>query len=114
MNIRPIDMQVLIPRAIDVSKVQQLANEQVTVNQQLLGEQLKKMANHQQHQVKQLLQSEGGKVTSNKEKTAQQQQQQQQNATKQDLDSNSSEEEVIFNRPSQSDPVRGHSIDIIT
>jgi D-ribose pyranose/furanose isomerase RbsD len=114
MNIRPIDMQVLIPRTVDVSKVQQLANQQVIVNQQLLGEQLKQFNDHRQHQVQQLLQSEGEKVTANKEREAQQQHQKKPAVPLQQRDSDRLEQEAILNRPSQDDPLRGHSIDIIT
>ncbi len=115
MNIRPIDMQVLVPRTVDVSKVQQLVNQQGTVNQQLLGDQLKQLSDHRQHQVQQLLPSEGEKVTANKEREAKQQQQKKpDDPLLQQPDSDSLEQKVVLNRPSQNDPVRGHSIDIIT
>lgn len=114
MIVRPLDMQVLIPRTIDVSKVQQLTNQQVAVNQQLMGEQLKQLTNHRQHQVQQLAQPEGNKVAAKKPKEDKQQQSKQQQAALQQKIASDPSEEIISNHPSQNDPVRGHSIDIIT
>ena len=110
-------MQIIIPRTTDVSKVQQIANQQSAVNQQLLGEQLKQLTDQRQHQVQQLLPSEGGKVTPNKEKETNHQQKKHLLTASQSIDDDDedpAEQEAILNHPSKNDPVRGHSIDIIT
>ncbi len=117
MNIHPMDMQVLIPRTTDVSKVQQLANQQVAAEQQVFGEQLKKVAEQRERQVQHLPQAEGEKITANKEKQQQHKHKQQQDASAQEPSSDEPPTATrmnVLNRPSQNDPVRGHSIDIIT
>lgn len=114
MNIYPMDMQVLIPRATDVGKTQQLANQQVVTEQQLFGEQMKERIEQREHQVQHLPKAEGGKITLNQDKEKQQQRKGSQNSMKQETVNDEEACEVILNRPSTNDPVRGHSIDIST
>jgi hypothetical protein len=112
MNIHPMDMQVLIPRTTDVGKTQQLANQQVLTDQQVFGEQLKERVEQREHQVQHLPQAEGGKITLNQDKNKQQPRKDSQNSMKQETTQDEQDCEVVLNRASTSDPVRGRSIDI--
>ena len=51
MNIRPIDLQVLIPRATDVAKISAVADQHATTQQQQLATQFQQLANERQQQV---------------------------------------------------------------
>ncbi len=62
MNIRSVDMQVLIPKATEVGKSQALLEHQSTLQQQYGAEKLQKTADHQLNQVQDTKKSEGGKV----------------------------------------------------
>ena len=68
MNIRSIDLQVLIPRATDASRVQQQQNQQPIVQQQQAAEQQQQLAANRQHQVQALVKSEGKKIDGDNEK----------------------------------------------
>jgi hypothetical protein len=114
MNIHPMDMQVLIPRTTEVGKTQQLTNQQVLTDQQLFGEQMKERIEQRERQVQHLPQAEGGKIKLNQDKNKQQPRKNNQNSTKQEATNDEQACEVILNRPSTNDPVRGHSIDIST
>lgn len=51
MNIRPIDLQVIIPHATDIGKMQATQNSQQVTQQQLFAEQLQRQTAAQQGQV---------------------------------------------------------------
>ncbi|MDU2066538.1 MAG: hypothetical protein E6713_17105 [Sporomusaceae bacterium] len=111
-GIRPMEMQVLIPRTTDVGKMQQIANQQPAVDQQIVSEQFKTVTNHRQQQVQQSDKSEGGKITREQER-----EQEKGHSQKQFSKSDSPQEENAMSLPKAvipSDPVRGHTIDIKT
>lgn len=62
MNVRPMDMQVLIPHATDVGKAQHHANQQTMTQQQQFAEQLQKTNERRQKQVQGSEKSEGNKI----------------------------------------------------
>jgi 5-hydroxyisourate hydrolase-like protein (transthyretin family) len=67
MNIRSIDLQVLIPHATEVSKTQHIANQQTASQQQDFAFQWQRISQDRQQQVQTVNQSEDGKVTEKKE-----------------------------------------------
>lgn len=62
MSIRPIDMQVLIPRATEVGVQQNNLAQQSTIQQQQFAEQLSKAAEVRQQQVQGITKGQGGKI----------------------------------------------------
>ncbi|MDF2500609.1 MAG: hypothetical protein K0Q77_1323 [Anaerosporomusa subterranea] len=67
MNIRSIDLQVLIPHATEVSKIQHTANQQTASQQHDFASQWQKISQDRQQQVQTINQSEGGKIKEKKE-----------------------------------------------
>lgn len=115
MGIRPIDLQVLIPHATDVGKTQQIANQQPGINQQIFSEQFKQVAEQKQQQVQKTTSSEDGKITREQEKKQNQSRSSQQRSSQQSHDGQTSDDQQddsVRNRPNDTDPLRGHSIDI--
>lgn len=62
MTIRAIDLQVLIPRSTEVSKVQQVSAHQTALQQQQHAEEWRHIAANRQQQVQRTNQNAGGKV----------------------------------------------------
>ncbi|MEG6585910.1 hypothetical protein [Dendrosporobacter sp. 1207_IL3150] len=62
MSIRPVDLQVIIPRATDVSRVQHAANQQIIAQQQHCAEKIQRLSDRKLKQVQEMLKNEGGKV----------------------------------------------------
>jgi len=58
MNIRPVDLQVLVPRTIDVAKMASVHDQQATIQQQDVSLRLKQSAQEQQRQVQTTLSSQ--------------------------------------------------------
>ena len=58
MNIRPVDLQVLIPRTIDVAKMASVNDQQAAAQQQDVSSRLKQTAETQQRQVQNTLSSQ--------------------------------------------------------
>lgn len=109
MTINSIDLQVLIPRATEVGKSQQVINQQDTLQQQEFAGQWKGIADNRQHQVQGTPKNEGGKVgreKSAKEHTNSNEQKERGKKSNADADK--------VNRASSEDPIRGHIIDIKT
>lgn len=104
MNIRPIDLQVMLPRTTDVSKLQTATDQHQALNNVLLSEQWQQIAREREQNVQHVPKEEGGKVGA--EKHTKQQQHQQQNPSNRSHNSNDQADPV--------DPLRGHLIDIIT
>lgn len=114
MYIRPMDLQVMIPRTIDAARVASVTDQQAVTQQQQLAAQLKQTAAEQQQQVLATRQAEhDGKVSTedlNKEKP-----QQRQHKKRDDQQQTDGEKETSFKVHSEpQDPVRGHTIDIKT
>ena len=114
MYIRPMDLQVMIPRTIDAARVASVTDQQAVTQQQQLAAQLKQTAAEQQQQVLATRQAEhDGKVSTedlNKEKP--QQRQQKKREDEQQTDGEKENAEKMHSEPR--DPVRGHTIDIKT
>ncbi|HWR43138.1 hypothetical protein [Sporomusa sp.] len=113
MSIRSIDMQVLIPRATEAQKHQSNIVQQGALQQQQFAEQMQKTAEVRQHQVQDIVKSQGGKVKRDE--------------TKDNPPSNSyprkntaanqvetAEQENAENTVIGQDPILGHIIDIKT
>ena len=114
MYIRPMDLQVMIPRTIDAARVAAVTEQQTVTQQQQLAAQLKQAAAEKQQQVLATKQAEhDGKVSTedlNKEKP-----QQRQHKKRDDQQQTDGEKETSFKVHSEpQDPVRGHMIDIKT
>lgn len=108
MNIRSIDLQVLIPRATEAGKVQQTTNQQPIVEQQQFAEQFQAIANSRQRQVQNVPKPEDGKIHNQKEKEHQQSKHQQRDDSYEEEDVAPGQEDDI------PDPIKGHVIDIKT
>lgn len=67
MSIRPMDMQVLIPKATEVSKIQQTEAHKENLQQQEFAMQLQKNMLDRQKQVQHTSESEGRKVEKDKD-----------------------------------------------
>lgn len=111
MNIRPVDLQVLIPRSTEVSKAQQLTDHQVIVQQQQFAEELQQTMVDRQQQVQGTPKSEGGTVQRDKDERnrGQHNRWRKLKAKTLEQDSNSTGDNVNLD-----DPIRGHLIDIKT
>lgn len=109
MNIRPIDLQVLIPHATEVSKTQAITNQQGIQQQQQFAEQFQKISTDMQHQVQSTAKSVETKVRREKDKNQEQHSSKQRDQAVVLLE----KEEDTVDKDEQ-DPIRGHLIDIIT
>lgn len=109
MNIRSIDLQVLIPHATEVGKTQHTTNQQNAAQQQDFAMQWQRIAQDRQQQVQLVNHSEGGKVKEKQESPEKHQEQDEQDHSQQQ-DSQENQE----SSPEQlaHDPIRGHLIDI--
>jgi hypothetical protein len=110
MNIRPMDMQVLIPRATDVAKNQQISDQQGMQQQQQFAAEWKKIADVRQNQVQSSSKTEGEKVKAKEERQSHKRNQERAGDENQDAETDTLEDTV--NHPSPDDPLRGHRIDI--
>ena len=114
MYIRPMDLQVMIPRTIDAARLSSVTDQQAVTQQQQLAAQLKQTAAEQQQQVLATRQAEhDGKVSTedlNKEKP--QHRQQKKREDEQQTDGEKENSVKVHSEPR--DPVRGHTIDIKT
>ncbi|SDF39582.1 hypothetical protein [Sporolituus thermophilus] len=109
MNIRPMDLQVLITRATEVSKAQEITDHQPTLQQQIFGQQWQQVMANRQHQVQGAAKNEGAKIQRGKEYKE-----------KQDRGRNrkGQTDKEIPGKPvhsaSAEDPIRGHNVDLKT
>ncbi|MDR3592785.1 MAG: hypothetical protein P4N41_24265 [Negativicutes bacterium] len=110
MNIRSIDLQVLIPRATEASRMQQTNDQHNSLQQQQFAEQLKNLTAQRQQQVQNTPKNEGPKIQ-DQERQKQQQQQQENDEKKGDSDNQETPPEVLQHAAS---PSLGHRIDIKT
>lgn len=115
MSIRSIDMQVLIPKAMEVGKQQNNLTQQSTIQQQQFAEQMAKTAAVRQHQVQSIVKGQGNKIERDGKQGKNNKQQDRDDlvstnnaASKESPETGDSAEEV------RADPVLGHIIDIKT
>ena len=106
MTIRAIDLQVLIPRSTEVSKVQQVSDHQAALQQQQHAEQWQHIAANRQQQVQRTPQNAGGKIDPDAERHKNAQQEA---GNKKHQPNDRAEPEELA-----SDPTRGRKIDIKT
>ncbi|EGO63178.1 hypothetical protein [Acetonema longum] len=113
MNIRPIDLQVLIPKATEAGKAQHTTNQQAAIQQQEFAALWQRISAERQQQVQNPAKSEGGKVT--RDKQPPEKRGSQQDGQKDTEDNSEQSKEPAKATGSQfADPVRGHKIDIKT
>lgn len=103
MTVRAIDLQVMIPRVTEVSKVQQIAEHQGALQQQQGADQWQKLAATRQQQVQKSSQNAGGKVDPDAENKERHQEQRKKGSRHREDEAEDSP-----------DPIRGHTIDIKT
>lgn len=109
MNIRSIDLQVLIPHATDVSKSQALANNQNSTQQQLFSEQLQQITAEKKQQVQSSLKVENNKIQHDNQadhKSKHQKEMSEENQRKH------YQEKQSVKTPDNQDPLLGHNVDI--
>jgi len=114
MSIRPIDLQVLIPRAGDVGRVQQIADHQTLLQQQQFAEQWQQINEHRQHQIQSTPKSVGGKVHGEKQSEGNPGKGRGDSREQAHTTDSADEGGTDGNHSSVCDPVRGHIVDIKT
>lgn len=106
MGVRPIDLQVLIPRSTEVSRIQQVSDQQAALQQQQGAAEWQRLAAHRQQQVQQSPQNAGGKVEPDAHRDG---------GHGQDADHRHDRRRKAEEEEAEGvDPVRGHKIDIKT
>lgn len=115
MSIRPIDMQVLIPKATEVGIQQNNLVHQSTLQQQQFAEQMEKTAQVRQQQVQGIVKSQGGKVErDDKKRKNKQRYGSDPNRERNQFPEESMELENSDDLTTMSDPILGHIVDIKT
>ena len=109
MNIRSIDLQVLIPKATEVSKNQQISDHQRMVQQQNVSQEWQQISMQRQNQIQHAPQTEHGTIKQAPER--EKKNGKQQHAQARTRDTKKSEE---LADTEQTDPTRGNLIDIKT
>lgn len=112
MSIRPMDMQVLIPKATEVGKQQNNLTQQSTLQQQQFAEELKKTVQVRQQQVQGMDKSQGNKVE--RDENQKHKKHPHNYARNHDQPKESPEQEDPEGTIVGQDPLRGHIIDIKT
>lgn len=105
MNIRPIDMQGLIPRSTEASKMQQQHDQQPIVQHQQASEHFQQLAAIRQQQVQGMEKTEKKKIDRDNKNDPKEQKEQARRHPK---------ETLVKNKEQIDDPVRGKNIDIMT
>ena len=113
VSIRPVDLQIIIPRATDVGKTQQSSDHLLMSQQQQIAEQWQQISASRQQKVQSASKTEGGKVHREKEKKNQNKDSK--HGTHPDEEQNSNDTNSCSRLTVQAtDPTRGHLIDIKT
>ncbi|SEO80578.1 hypothetical protein [Propionispora vibrioides] len=107
MNIRPMDLQVLIPRTTEVAKNQNNINQQNVVASEQSAAEWQKLSTARQQQIQHTPKSEGGRVS---ERGGQKQPSGGHSSRGGAPGSGQPEDDELL----ADDPVRGHTIDIKT
>ena len=108
MNIRSIDLQVLIPRAADASRIQHQQDQLPASQQQQIAGQFQQLTLNRRHQVQGLVKSEAKKVHS------QDQDEKERSKHGSGHERKLPAEAELNGKEKQQDPVRGKNIDIST
>lgn len=109
LTIRPVDLQVIIPRVTEVGKSQHVGNHQETLQQQQFADKWQHISTNRQKQVQSAEKSDSGKIR--RENQPKEEQQAKKDEQKR---SSKSKEADMENHASNEDPVRGNLIDIKT
>ncbi len=105
MSVRPIDLQVLIPRTTEISRMQQVSDQQAALQQQQSAAEWERLAANRQQQVQKPQQNAGGRVEPDAQESGR---------------DHAGEQRRGRRRPAEdgeiegADPIRGHTIDIKT
>lgn len=110
MTIRPVDLQVMIPRVTEVSKTQHTMNQQDTLQQQQFEGKWQQISTKREHQVQGTEKSDASKVG----ERHQEEQKNSKDGKKHTDDKQGKKDTDQINHPSHEDPVRGNLIDIKT
>ena len=111
LTIRPVDLQVLIPRVTEVGKNQHITDHQDTLQQQQFAGKWQHVSANRQKQVQGTTKSEEGKV---QEKNSKEQSHSKDGQKQQDVKHSKTDAADMVNHASNGDPVRGNLIDIKT
>lgn len=110
LTIRPVDLQILIPRVSEVAKTQHTTDHQGTLQQQQFEGKWQQLSKKREHQVQGTTKSEDSKVGEKYSK----EQNHAKNGKKHADDKQGTKDTDKVNHPSNEDPVRGNLIDIKT
>jgi len=117
LYIRPMDLQVMMPRTLDAAKTATIHEQQAVTQQQQLSVRLKQAVEAQQQQVQTKLSTQqDGKVTT-EDLEREKQKERRQNEAKEDGELSGFADVDNDNRKISTlptDPLRGHTIDIKT
>jgi len=111
LTIRPVDLQVLIPRVTEVGKTQHITDHQDTLQQQQFAGQWQQIAAKREQQVQGTTKSDDSKVGREnhpKEQSHSHNEQKHQGVKQSNIEAD------MVNHASSEDPVRGNLIDIKT
>ncbi len=109
LTIKPVDLQVLIPKVTEVSKSQHIMDHKDTLQQQQFADKWQHISANRQKQVQGTEQNQSSKIGRDNHSKDQQHSKNEQNQNK--VKSTDADTE---NHASNEDPVRGHLIDIKT
>ncbi len=104
--VRSIDLQVLIPRTTEVSRIQQLNDQQAALQQQQSAAEWQRLAANRQQQVQKSPQNAGGRIDPDSQEGGREHE-----ANQRDRRRPAEEAEAEIEG---ADPIRGHTIDIKT
>ena len=111
MTIRPVDLQVLIPKVTEVGKTQHVADHQDTLQQQQFAGQWQQISAKREQQVQGRTKSEDSKV--GRDDNSREQSQSKNGQKQQEVKQSQADADQV-NHPSSEDPIRGNLIDIKT
>ena len=114
MNIRPIDLQVMLPHVTDIGKVQATQNQQQIVQQQQFAEQLQHQVDARQSQVEKTKRTEMPRIHREKQEEREQHTAGEQQHKREQKDAKPQEKTHAETQGNDFDPVRGHNIDIVS
>ena len=113
MSIRPVDMQVTLPHATDVGKVQAVQNEQSSAAQQLFAEKLMKEAQERPGQVQGTQSTEFAKVNREKEREQEERKKKKNKGNKEQRNFSEQNKDKAKEQKNHSlDPLLGKNLDI--
>ena len=111
MNIRSIDLQVLIPHATEVGRTQHIANQQNGIQQQDFASQWQRISQERQKQVQLVDQTDNGKVNEKKDSSGSRRNQEEPKKRQRKVDSQAQQQQAAH---LSSDCQIGGKIDIKT